>query len=101
VGIYGYMGWAVNDLVTHYGGPSAPWWVWALGVLALVGFLGYRHIELSAKVLGVALVLEIAVVVIFDIAVFVSGAAPKASLAHPSPQKRLRPAPWESQFFLR
>jgi amino acid transporter len=75
VGIYGYMGWAVNDLITHYGGPSAPWWVWALGVLALVSFLGYRHIELSAKVLGVALVLEIAVVVIFDIAVFASGGA--------------------------
>ena len=75
VGIYGYMGWAVNDLVTHYGGPSAPWWVWAVGVLALVSFLGYRHIDLSAKVLGVALVLEIAVVVIFDIAVFVSGGA--------------------------
>src|SRR3954470_3800322 len=74
-GVYGYMGWAFNDLVTHYGGPSAPWWVWAVGVLALVSFLGYRHIELSAKVLGVALVLEIAVVVIFDIAVFVSGGA--------------------------
>jgi len=75
VGIYGYMGWAVNDLVTHYGGPAAPWWVWALAVLALVSFLGYRHIDLSAKVLGVALVLEITVVVILDIAVFVRGGA--------------------------
>ncbi len=73
VGMYGYMGWAFGDLVTSYGGPKLPWWVWAIATLALVAYLGYRNIELSSKVLGVALVLEIAVVLVTDAAILFSG----------------------------
>ena len=67
IGIYGYIGWAISDTVNHYGGPTIPWPVYAFAVLAIVAVLGYRHIELSAKVLGVALALEIGIVVILDI----------------------------------
>lgn len=67
VGIYGYIGWAISDTVKHYGGPAVPWPVYAFAVLLIVAVLGYRHIELSAKVLGVALALEIGVVVVLDI----------------------------------
>ncbi|MEE6170303.1 APC family permease [Mycolicibacterium sp. 120322] len=73
VGMYGYMGWALGDLATHFGGPALPWWVWAITALALVAYLGYRNIELSSKVLGVALVLEIAVVLVTDAAIVVKG----------------------------
>ena len=73
VGVYGYAGWAVNDLVLHFGGPALPWWLYSFAVLAVVAVLGYRHIELSAKVLGVALVLEIAVVVLLDAVVLGGG----------------------------
>ncbi|MBO9521091.1 MAG: APC family permease [Nocardioidaceae bacterium] len=69
VGIYGYIGWAIDDTVQHYGGPSLPWYLYALGVLAIVASLGYRHIDLSAKVLGVALALEIGVVLLLDLVV--------------------------------
>ena len=69
VGIYGYIGWAIDDTVQHYGGPSAPWWAYAFVVLAVVALLGYRHIDLSAKVLGVALALEIGVVLLLDLVV--------------------------------
>lgn len=75
VGIYGYAGWAVGDLVGHFGGPELHWWIWSFIMLVLVALLGYRHIDLSAKVLGVALVLEILVVVIMDVAVVSSGGA--------------------------
>jgi amino acid transporter len=68
IGIYGYIGWAISDTVNHYGGPAIPWPVYAFAVLAIVAVLGYRHIELSAKVLGVALALEIGIVVILDVA---------------------------------
>ena len=37
--------------------------------------LGYRHIDLSAKVLGVALVLEIGVVLVLDVVIFATGGA--------------------------
>lgn len=67
IGIYGYIGWAINDTVTHYGGPVIPWPVYSFAILAIVAVLGYRHIELSAKVLGVALALEIGIVVVLDV----------------------------------
>ena len=68
VGIYGYIGWAISDTVAHYNGPVIPWPLYAFAVLAIVAVLGYRHIELSAKVLGVALALEIGIVVVLDVA---------------------------------
>lgn len=75
LGVYGFMGWAVGDTVTFYGGPEIPWPVYALVTIAIVAVLGYRHIELSAKVLGVALVLEVGVVVLLDLFIFGSGGA--------------------------
>ncbi|BBZ32929.1 APC family permease [Mycolicibacterium confluentis] len=70
VGIYGYIGWAIDDTVRFYGGPQLPWPLYSFAVLAIVAFLGYRHIELSAKVLGVALALEIGIVVLLDLVIF-------------------------------
>ncbi|MCV7367428.1 amino acid transporter [Mycolicibacterium duvalii] len=75
IGIYGYIGWAISDTVAHYNGPVIPWPVYSFAVLAIVAVLGYRHIELSAKVLGVALALEIGIVVILD-AVMVANPGP-------------------------
>ena len=75
IGIYGYIGWAISDTVAHYHGPVIPWPVYSFIVLAIVAVLGYRHIELSAKVLGVALALEIGIVVVLD----------AVMVAHPSP----------------
>jgi amino acid transporter len=85
VGVYGYAGWAVGDLVNHYDGPEVDWWVWSLVMLAVVAVLGYRHIELSAAVLGVALVLEILVVVVMDLAVVGQGGAEGLSLREFTP----------------
>ena len=65
-GIYGYIGWAIDDTVRFYGGPSIPWPIYSVATLAIVAILGYRHIDLSAKVLGVALALEIGVVFVLD-----------------------------------
>lgn len=75
IGIYGYIGWAISDTVAHYHGPVIPWPVYSFVVLAIVAVLGYRHIELSAKVLGVALALEIGIVVVLD-AVMVANPSP-------------------------
>jgi amino acid transporter len=74
-GVYGYIGWAIGDTVRFYGGPQIPWPVYAFVVLAIVALLGYRHIELSAKVLGVALALEIGIVLVLDLVI----------VAHPGP----------------
>ena len=75
LGVYGFMGWAVDNTVVFYGGPTIPWPVYALVTILIVAVLGYRHIDLSAKVLGVALVLEVGVVLLLDLAIFGSGGA--------------------------
>jgi amino acid transporter len=72
VGIYGYIGWAIGDTVGFYGGPEITWAVYSFAVLAIVALLGYRHIDLSAKVLGVALALEIGIVVLLDFVIVVN-----------------------------
>ncbi len=68
-GIYGYIGWAIGDTVAFYNGPVIPWPVYSFAILAIVALLGYRHIDLSAKVLGVALALEIGIVVLLDLVI--------------------------------
>jgi amino acid transporter len=71
--VYGYLGAVLAGTVADYGGPQVPWWVMSAVVILFTGVLGYRHIELSAKVLGVFLVSEIAIVVVLDIVIFVRG----------------------------
>jgi amino acid transporter len=71
--VYGYVGFLLDDLVTGYGGPDLPWWLWTAAVLAVTGVLGYRHIELSSKVLGVLLVAEVGIVLVLDIAIIGQG----------------------------
>ncbi|GAA4539972.1 APC family permease [Pseudonocardia xishanensis] len=71
--VFGYIGAVIDGLVQHWGGPALPWWVWSLVVLAVVGVLGYRHIELSGRVLGVLLVAEVAIVIVFDVVVAATG----------------------------
>src|SRR5436190_20756644 len=68
-GVYGYLGAAMNDLVTTHGGPEIPWYLYALVMMALVGLLGYRRIELSGKVLGVLLLCEVGIVLVINLAV--------------------------------
>jgi amino acid transporter len=85
-GIYGYMGWAVMDLVRFYGGPEIHWSIFAIASLVIVGLLGYRHIDLSSKVLGIALVLELVIMMIVNVAVIVDGGPEGRSLESFDPQ---------------
>lgn len=83
--VYGYIGAAMNDLVTSHGGPEVPWFVYALAMMAVVATLGYRHIELSGKVLGVLLICEVGIVMVINGAVIGRGGAEGLSTAalHP------------------
>ncbi|WP_406312972.1 APC family permease [Streptosporangium sp. NBC_01639] len=53
---------------------SVPWQVWTLLCVAVVGVLGYLKIALSAKVLGIALALEVLILLVFEAAVLADGA---------------------------
>lgn len=63
-----------------FGGPRIAWYWYGLGCWAATGVLAYHRIDLSAKLLTVAMVLEIAVVLVFDAAVLRSGGPSGRSL---------------------
>jgi amino acid transporter len=69
VGIYGLFGSAAADLVRDFAAVALPWWVYAFVAMGLIAVLGYRQVELSAKVLSVLVICEYAVVLVFDVAV--------------------------------
>jgi amino acid transporter len=82
VGSYAFLGSAADRLITDvFGGPDNPWFLYQWVGLLICGVLGYRNIELSAKVLSIAMVLEVLIVVIVDLAVGARGGEDGLSLA--------------------
>ncbi|MFI1971068.1 amino acid permease [Streptomyces cinnamoneus] len=67
-GIYGIFGFEVSGLLADHFGTGVPWWVPALAAVATIGVLGWLKIDLSAKVLGVLLLVECVMVGLFDVA---------------------------------
>ncbi|WP_036436082.1 APC family permease [Mycobacterium sp. URHB0044] len=66
---YAFLGSATNRLILGFGGPEIAWYWWQIIGWALVGVIGYRNVELSAKVLTAAMVLEVGIVLILDVGI--------------------------------
>ncbi|MBW5483584.1 APC family permease [Streptomyces bambusae] len=75
VGVYGILGFEVSGLFATYLDTELAWWIPALAAVAVTGALGWLKIDLNARVLGVLLLIECALVVVFD----------AAALAEPGP----------------
>ncbi|MUL79046.1 APC family permease [Mycolicibacterium sp. CBMA 226] len=69
------FGFSISSAVVGAGGPGIPWWVYGLGLIAVVGFFGYRQLDLSAKVLTVLLTAEIIIVLAYNLVVVLRGGA--------------------------
>ncbi|MGW0762306.1 APC family permease [Streptomyces sp. NPDC002814] len=80
VGIYGIFGFEVSGLFATYAEVEVAWWIPALAAAAVVGALGWLKIDVNARVLGVLLIVEVALVVVFDIAAVADPAAEGLSL---------------------
>jgi amino acid transporter len=93
VSVHGYVGYILSVTVTGLGGPDLPWYLYSLVVVALVGVLGYRHIDLSSKVLGVLLIGEVGIVLVLVAAIVMSGGADGLSLAPFEPNNVLSGSP--------
>ncbi|WP_211296272.1 APC family permease [Mycobacterium aquaticum] len=73
---FSYGGLVLTVLVGKtLGGPDIPWWVWVAGLAVVVSVLGYFKLELSARVLIVALLAEICLVLLYDAVVVFTGGA--------------------------
>ncbi|MFF8475127.1 APC family permease [Streptomyces sp. NPDC015414] len=75
VGVNAYVGVATSNVIERYADVGSPWWAWALVSLGVIAFLGYRDIELSAKVLGAVLVLESLLLLVLDLGIVGRGGA--------------------------
>ncbi|MFD9521530.1 APC family permease [Streptomyces sp. NPDC059979] len=80
VGVYGILGFEISGLFATYLEIELSWWIPALLAVALTGALGWLKIDLNAKVLGVLLLIECALVVIFDVAALAQPGAEGLSL---------------------
>ncbi|GHF40559.1 amino acid permease [Streptomyces mashuensis] len=66
--IYGIFGYELSGLLGQHLGATVPWWLPALGAVAAVGALGWLKIDLSARLLGVLLLAECAMLLAFVVA---------------------------------
>ncbi len=65
-GLFAFFG---NKWLSDHFGINVPWLVLALLMIAVIAVLSYRDVKLSAKILGVALIAEVAILVIFVLGV--------------------------------
>src|SRR5215469_8519875 len=75
VGLYGMFGAVLRALLQQYAGVALPWYDYALLAVVSVAVLGYRQVDLSAKILGVLVVGEYLAVLILDAAILRRGGA--------------------------
>lgn len=75
IGLFGQLAVFTTDLFSSNFGWHVPWQVIALVGVVVVGVVGYVDIELSASVLGSLMLLEVLIIVIFDIVVIARGGA--------------------------
>jgi amino acid transporter len=92
IGVFGLFGAATSGLFAGWG-IDLPWWVWCFVGIALVGVLGYRRVDLSAKILTVLVLLEYVVVLIVDAAILLKGGDAGLNLASFSPGQMLSGSP--------
>lgn len=92
VGVFGLFGSATSNLFAALG-LSLPWWVWTFGGIAAVAVLGYRRVDLSARILTVLVIAEYLVVLVVDAAVITQGGDAGLTLAPFEPAQFFRGSP--------
>ncbi|MDP9696214.1 UNVERIFIED_ORG: amino acid transporter [Arthrobacter globiformis] len=73
VGIYTFSGLMMSEAISHFNGPSIPWWACTAVAWVIITALGHFNVELSAKVLGTVMVAEVILVALFNIVVLSKG----------------------------
>ncbi len=66
IGLVGAFGYFLHLGLVQQFHLGVPWQVWAAVIIALVGLLGYRQIDVSARVLRILMAAEVAVLLVLD-----------------------------------
>jgi amino acid transporter len=80
-GSYGIFGFEISSQIALHWHHNIAWWIPALGGVAITAVFGALKIDLNARTLGVLLLIETTMVVIFDIG-FLSDPGPQGVSAH-------------------
>ncbi|GAA3279087.1 APC family permease [Paenarthrobacter aurescens] len=91
IGVYGLFAVQTQSMLRALFGWDVPWPVVALVAIAAVWFLGYRGIDVGAKVLGVLLIAETAILAIMGFGILARGGAQGISFASFSPEHAFTP----------
>ena len=75
IAIWGTFGFFFNMFTGEWFGWDVSWIIWVLLGIGLVGVLGYFEIDVSAKVLGVCVVLEVLAILVMAFAIVFQGGA--------------------------
>lgn len=81
ISFYGFIGFFAQFTADELFGLDLPWGVWSLLAVAIVAFLGYRKIDVGAKVLAVLLTAEVAILLVLAVSALVDGGPEQWSLA--------------------
>ncbi|MCJ8507124.1 APC family permease [Rhizobium lemnae] len=76
IAIYALLGFSTQSMMAPFG-IDLPWYVWALGFLALVHLAGQRNIAFSGTILGLCMVAEIVILLVLNIAILIAGGGPE------------------------
>jgi amino acid transporter len=80
IGLMGLFGYAAAGTFAALG-VDLPWYYWSYGAIAIIAILGYRQVDLSAKVLMLLVLFEFAIVILLDLAILGKGGASGLNLA--------------------
>ena len=92
IGVLGLLGAASASTFASIG-LDFPWWVWSFVGIAFAGILGYRQVELSAKILMALVALEYLIVLILDVAILIKGGDTGLSLTPFTPSAVMMGSP--------
>lgn len=76
VGVNGVTAYFAQTSIADLGGFDMDWRIYAFAFLAIMFAITYFHVEIVARILGFALVLELIVLMIFSFGVVVKGGGP-------------------------
>jgi amino acid transporter len=74
IGLMGLFGAAAAGTFSQFG-IDLPWYYWSYGAIVVIAVLGYRQVDLSAKVLMLLVFFEFAIVVLLDLVILGKGGA--------------------------
>lgn len=96
IGLMGLFGAAASGTFgpTGLGLIDVPWYYWSYAAIAIIAVLGYRQVDLSAKVLMVLVFLEFAIVLLLDAVILGKGGASGLTLAPFTPAQIFSTDTW-------